>query len=298
MFLLAVAPDMLCAVSSEYTPEAAEFVPAYLEKLPMVGQFYGSRDLNPEEIAAVGPDLIIDVGEPKDTIAADMDSITASIAIPAIHVTATLDSTPQAFRTLGKLLGREAQGEALAVFCEKTLAAGNRVETQAGSNKKAVLYCLGKSALNVLAKGTFHAEVLDKLTDNRAVVDNPAARGSGNETDLEQILLWDPEVIIFGSDSIYTQAGTDPTWRQLRAIRNGAYYEVPQGPYNWMGGPPSINRYLGMLWLGKILYPEYAPYDLYTEVAEYYRLFYGHDLSRERYNRLTAHSIQAGGPAR
>jgi iron complex transport system substrate-binding protein len=291
MFLLAIAPDMLCVVSSRYSPETAEFVPPYLSDLPAVGQFYGSRDLNPEEIAAIGPDLIIDIGEAKNSIAADMNSITASVAIPAIHITAALDSTPDAFRTLGKLLGREAQGEALAVFCEKTLAAADRIEAQVGDNKKSVLYCLGKAGLNVLAKGTFHAEVLDKMTDNRAVVNNPASGGGGNETDPEQILFWDPELIIFGAGSIYTQAASDPTWRQLRAVRNGAYYEVPQGPFNWMGGPPSINRYLGMLWLGKILYPEYASYDLYTEVAEYYRLFYSYDLSRERYDRLTARSL-------
>jgi iron complex transport system substrate-binding protein len=295
MFLLAIAPDMLCAVSSDYTPEAAEFVPSYLLSLPAVGQFYGTRDLNPEEIASIAPDLIIDVGDPRDGIAADMDSITDAIAIPAVHIAATLNSTPEAFRTLGRLLGREAQGEALAVFCEKTLAAADLIERQAGDHKKQVLYCLGNSGLNVLVKGTFHAEALDKLADNLAVVDNPSSRGSGNETDLEQILLWDPEIIIFGADSIYAQAGSDPTWRQLRAIRNRAYYEVPQGPYNWMGGPPSINRYLGMLWMGKILYPEYASYDLYVEVAEYYRLFYGRVLSRERYDQLTARSLAAPG---
>jgi iron complex transport system substrate-binding protein len=254
------------------------------------------QNLNPEELAFIGPEVIIDIGEPKNSIASDMDGISASVAIPAIHITATLNSTPEAFRILGKLLDRESQGEALAVFCEKTLTAADRIERQAGVNKKQVLYCLGTLGLNVLPKTSFHSEVLDKLTDNKAVVDNPAGRGSGNETSLEQILLWDPEVILFGVDSIYASAGTDPTWRQLRAIRGGAYYEVPVGPYNWMGGPPSINRYLGMLWLGKILYPEYASYDLYAETAEYYRLFYGYDLSRERYNRLTARSLLAGGP--
>jgi iron complex transport system substrate-binding protein len=59
-----------------------------------------------------------------------------------------------------------------------------------------------------------------------------------------------------------------------------------------MGSPPSINRYLGMLWLGKILYPEYARYDLYNETAEYYRLFYGKELSREQYQALTVTSIR------
>ncbi|MDR0378212.1 MAG: ABC transporter substrate-binding protein [Spirochaetaceae bacterium] len=298
MFLLAAAPDLLCAVSAPYSGGEAEFVPAYLQGLPVVGQFYGAQNLNPEELAVINPDVIIDIGEPKDSIAADMDQISASVAVPAIHITATLASTPDAFRTLGKLLGREAHGEALVVFCEKTLAAADAVEARAGNNKREVLYCLGNAGLNVLPKTSFHSEVLDKLTDNKAVVDNPAGRGSGNETNLEQILLWDPEVIIFGTGSIYASAGSDPAWRQLRAIRNGAYYEVPSGPHNWMGTPPSINRYLGMLWLGKILYPEYASYNLYAEVAEYYRLFYGYTLSRERYDRLTARSLHAGGPGR
>lgn len=298
MFLLAIAPDLICAVSSAYSPDQAEFVPDYLMNLPVVGQFYGSRDLNPEEIARIGPDLVIDIGEPKDSIAQDMNAITQSIAIPAIHITATLRTTPQAFRTLGKLLDREEQGEKLALFCEKALAQVDDIVAKAGNNKKEVLYCMGPGGINVLAAGSFHTEVLDWIATNKAVVDNPSSRGSGNETNLEQILLWDPELIIFGPDSVYRSVGADPTWKQLRAIGVGAYYEVPQGPYNWMGSPPSINRYIGMLWLGKILYPQYAQYDLYAETAEYYRLFYGRELSRERYERLTANSISAGGPGK
>ncbi|MDR2633072.1 MAG: ABC transporter substrate-binding protein [Treponema sp.] len=291
MFLLAIAPDKICAVSSAYGRDEAEFVPPYFADLPVVGQFYGAANLNPEEIARIGPDVVIDIGEPKDTIAQDMDAIAASVGIPTIHITASLQTTPQAFRTLGKLLDREDQGEALARFCEKTLSSAEEIVRQA--DKKSVIYCLGKAGLNVLAKGTFHTEVLDWMADNRAVVDNPASRGSGNETNLEQLLLWDPEVILFGPGSVYDSVAQDPTWGQLRAVQNRAYYEVPLGPYNWMGGPPSINRYLGMLWLGTILYPEYAAYDLYRETATYYRLFYSYELSRERFDRLTARSLSA-----
>jgi iron complex transport system substrate-binding protein len=283
---------MLCVISSAYTPEQAEFVPQYIGKLPVVGQFYGSRDLNSETIAGIAPEVIIDIGEPKRSIVDDMDSITAAIAIPAIHITAELRSTPEAFRTLGKLLGREEKGEALAAFCEKTLSYAEGIMARVGNNKKPALYCMGNGGLNVLAAGSFHTEILDWMAENKAVVANPASRGSGNETNLEQILLWDPELILFGPRSVYVTAPSDPTWKQLRAIRTGAYYEVPAGPYNWMGSPPSINRYLGILWLGKVLYPAYAQYDLYTEAAEYYRLFYGHELSRERFRGLTANSIR------
>jgi iron complex transport system substrate-binding protein len=288
MFLLAIAPDMVCAISSAYNPDELAFVPASFAELPVVGQFYGAANLNPEEIARIGPDLVIDIGEPKDTIAWDMDNISASVGVPAVHVTATLWSTAQAFRTLGQLLDREAQGEALARFCEKTLASGEAVMERVGERKKSVLYCLGKAGLNVLAKGSFHTEVLDWMADNRAVVATPTSRGSGNETNLEQLLLWDPEVILFGADSVYAAAAQDPTWRQLGAIRRGDYYEVPRAPANWVGSPPSTNRFLGVLWLGVVLYPEYVGYDLYAETAEYYRLFYGHELSREGFRRITA----------
>jgi len=293
MFLTAIAPELLCAVSSAYSADEAEFLPAAQAGLPVAGQFYGTANFNPEEAARIGPDIIIDIGDFKDNIAADMDGISAAIGIPAVHISAALRSTPGAFRTLGKLLDREEKGEELAQFCERTLSHADTAVVKAGNNRKAVLYCLGKQGLNVLAKGSYHSEILDWMTDNRAVVDNPASRGSGNETDLEQILLWNPDIILFGPGSVYDQAGSDPVWKQLAAIKHGRYYEVPRGPYNWMGSPPSINRYLGMLWLGKILYPEFAEYDLYRETAEYYRLFYGYELSREKFAALTVRSLGA-----
>jgi iron complex transport system substrate-binding protein len=298
IFLLAIAPDLLCAVSGPYTAEETEFIPSSVLALPIVGQFYGGGTLNYEEIAAIGPEIVIDIGIPKNSIVEDMDSIAQAISVPAVHITATLDSTPGTFRTLGKLLGREERGEALAVFCEKALAAAGKINARVGNRKKQVIYCTGKTGLNVIAAGAFHAEVLDLMAENRAVVDVPSSRGSGNTIDLEQLYLWDPELILFSPGSVYDTVARDPTWGQLRAIREGAYYEIPIGPYNWLGNPPSINRYLGILWLGTLLYPEYAPYDLFTETAEYYRLFYGYELSRERYEGLTAKSLRTGEPSR
>lgn len=293
MFLLAIAPDLLCTIASEYPESSAEYISAEVMSLPVVGQFYGSADLNLEEIAAIGPEIVIDIGEPKETIVEDMDGITEAIAVPSIHITATLDSTPEAFRTLGKILGREEKGEELAAFCEKALASADTVMSAVGGDKVSTLYCMGDAGLKVIAATSFHAEVLDKLTENAAKVDAPSSKGSGNEVDLEQISLWDPDVILFGPGSVYGTVADDDTWSQLSAIQNGDYYEVPFGPYNWMGMPPSINRYLGMLWLLAILYPENADFDLYTEVAEYYDLFYGYDLTVEKYSELTDNSLPA-----
>ncbi|MDR2360787.1 MAG: ABC transporter substrate-binding protein [Oscillospiraceae bacterium] len=290
MFLIAIAPDLMVSVASGYSEDAQKYVPESLLSLPEVGQFYGSDDLNFETIASIAPDVVIDVGEPKDTIVEDMDSITEKLAIPAVHVTAALDSTPEAFRTLGKLLGREDKGEELAAFCEKILAQADEVMTAVGTNKKSALFLLGDAGTNVMAQGSFHSEVFDYVTDNAAVVDSPSGKGSGNETDLEAILVWNPDVIFFYPNSVYASVADDPTWKQLSAIANGSYYEIPSLPYNWAGSPPSINRYLTLIWLPSVLYPDAAGYDAAAEIAQYYKLFYGYDLSDDEFAAIAANT--------
>ena len=76
--------------------------------------------------------------------------------------------------------------------------------------------------------------------------------------------------------------------QQLDAISSGNYYKTPYGPYGWLSSPPSVQRYLGMLWLGALLYPDYCEYDLQAEVTEYYELFYQCELTQEMYDNLMA----------
>ena len=155
------------------------------------------------------------------------------------------------------------------------------------------MYITGEKGLNVIAKDSYHAEIIDLLSNNLAVVESPSSKGTGNEVDMESLMLWDPDVILFAPDSCYASVGNDPLWSGMKAIRTGRYYEVPMGPYNWMGFPPSVQRILGMLWMAKLLYPDAANYDLMTEVQTYFRLFYHCDLSAADYDALVANSIGA-----
>ena len=108
---------------------------------------------------------------------------------------------------------------------------------------------------------------------------------------MEQILNWNPDVILFAPGSIYATVAEDPNWQTITAIKNGTYYEVPMGPYNWMGFPPSVQRLLGMQWMAKVLYPEAADYDPYTEAANYFQLFYHCELTQAQYDALVANSL-------
>lgn len=108
---------------------------------------------------------------------------------------------------------------------------------------------------------------------------------------MEQILNWNPDVILFAPGSIYATVGEDAAWQGVTAIQNGAYYEVPMGPYNWMGFPPSVQRLLGMLWMAKVLYPDAVDYDMYEAASTYFQMFYHCDLTQEQYDALVANSL-------
>ena len=290
--LFAIAPEMFVGFAAEWDDAAKGMIPDQYFDLPYFGQLYGTADLNAEELAKSEPQLIIDVGEAKKSIVEDMDMLQTQTTIPAIHIDASLATMPDAFRKLGELLGKEEKGEELAQFCEKTYSRTLKIMDNVGEkNKVKALYITGEQGLNVLAKTSFHAELIDMLVDNLAVVENPSGKGSGNEVTMDQLLIWNPDFIIFAPQSIYSTVGETETWNSMKAISEGKYVETPSVPHNWMGSPPSVQRYLGMIWLPVVLYPEYCDYDVKAEILEYYRLFYGCELSDAQYEALTANAF-------
>ncbi len=288
--LMALAPEMFVGLASEL--DYPDLLPEELEGLPFFGSLYSRNDLNVEELALTEAQIIIDIGERKPSVTEDLDALQSQTQIPSVFISATLETMPQAFRTLGKLLSKEEKAEALALFCEKVYNRTVSIMDEVGENKVKSLYVLGEEGLNVIAKGSYHAEVMDLLTDNLAVVDNPIGKGSGNEVTMEQIALWNPEFVIFAPQSIYASANADPSWNEIDAVASGNYIEIPEAPHNWMGMPPSVQRCLALIWLTAELYPEYCDYDVKAEIMEYYELFYGRTLTDEQYEELTENAFR------
>ena len=288
--LFALCPDKLVGISNAWDESAAQYLDTEYYNLPLLGQLYGGKgELNLETLLESGAQVVIDVGEAKGSIVEDLDALQEQTTIPFVHIDAALATMDETYTLLGDLLGMPDEAKALADYCRSTY---DRALTIADSVEKAnLLYITGDAGLNVIAQGAYHAEVIDLLSNNLAVVDEPSSKGTGNEVDMEQILNWNPDVILFAPDSIYDTVAGDAAWQGVTAIQNGAYYEVPMGPYNWMGFPPSVQRLLGMLWMAKVLYPAAADFDLYTEAAQYFKLFYHCDLTREQYDALVANSL-------
>ncbi|HIT95058.1 MAG TPA: ABC transporter substrate-binding protein [Candidatus Faecivivens stercoripullorum] len=293
LVIYSLAPDTLVGWSNEWSEGAEKYIPEKYSSLPLIGQLYGSNtEMNPEQLMIADPDVVIDIGDSKDGIAEDLDALEEQTGIPFIHIDADMATMPECYTILGELLGMEEEAQVYADFCDSIYTRTLDIMEEVGDEKVSVLYLTGDTGTNVIAKGSYHAEIIDLVGDNLAVVDSPSSKGTGNETDIEQLMLWDPEVIFFSPDSgVYDTVADDPLWSGLQAIQSGRYYEVPIGPHNWMGFPPSIQRYLGMMWMTKILYPEQADFDIQAEVTRYYEMFYHYELTDEDYQELVANSL-------
>lgn len=279
MYVYSVNPEKLAGWANSPSKGAQKYIDKKYWNLPAFGQMYGKNaKLNVEELIKAKPDVVIDLGEKKKGIKEDMDKIQEQIGIPVIFIEATMETMDDAYKTLGKLLNENEQCSKLAKYTEDTVNEAKKNATSI-KNKKTIYFGEGESGLETNPRGSVHADVID-LIGAVNVADIKKTKGTGgNQVTIEQILLWNPNVILFGPKGYYANVYCDNTWDKLQAVKNNKVYEVPMGPYNFMGRPPSINRIIGIKWLGNLIYPEVYKYDMVKEVQDFYKLFYHYDLS-------------------
>lgn len=290
IILSTLCPEKLASLSSALTRTQKRYLDDRLDDLPVTGQFYGGGStVNYEAIIALAPDVILDIGEAKESVAADMDALERRTGIPVVFIEAGIATMAEAYETLGALLGAAEQGSACAAYIREVLADAAE-KTAALPEKRRVLYSQGEYGTEVMGAGSLHAEVLDYAgAENVAVLSAVASQG-GTEVSPEQILLWDPEVVILAPESNYDEIFGDPVWAGVGAVRSGAVYEAPMGPYNWMDRPPSVQRILAVRWLGNLLYPALFDYDMVAETQRFYALFWHYDLSESEAQELLQNS--------
>lgn len=292
MILYAVAPEKLACWAGKLGDVQKQYIKDDCEALPVTGQFYGKGDLNMEALIEAHPDVIIDLGDKKKSVKEDLDQIQEQTGIPTIFIEATVDSYPEMFRTLGKLLENEEQGEKLAAYTESVYQDAEAARAQInGESKLRVMFGTGETGLDCNAKGSIHCGVLEAVgVENAIEVAELSNKGGGNTITMEEVIAADPVVILLDAGGPYETVKDDAYWSGLKAIEEGKFYEIPYGPYHFLANPPSINQIIGIKWLGNLLYPELYPYDMVKELQDFYSLFWHYELAEDEAKALLAHS--------
>lgn len=294
IFMYMLAPDKLLGWNYELNALEKSIILEEYHDLPNFGM---GDSINYEAVIAAGPSIAVNVGTINEKMRADCDKMSASLGVPVVAVDGNLAASAEAFRFMGELLGEEEQAEKLAGYTEKTFADIEKMEIPE-DKKIRIYYGNGENSLETAPAGSSHGQIIDMVKAEN-VADLELGEGSRVQISPEQLLAWDPDVIIVNGEPKADISGAmaaqamleNPDYASLKAVGNQQVYGTPNAPFSWMDRPMGPNRIVGIRWLASLIYPEYLKYDTEEEVKEFFDLFYHIRLTDEQLKKIYSGTI-------
>lgn len=289
IYLYTLAPDLLLGWNYELNDIEKSVILKKYHSLPNFGM---GDSVNYEAVIAAAPTIALNVGTINDAMVSDCDALSESLGIPVIAVDGDLKAAPDAYRFMGEVFGMEEKAEELAAYAENTF--DDIAEMDVPEDKKVRLYYgNGEDSLETAPDGSAHAQLIN-LVNAVNVADLELGDGSRVQISSEQLLAWDPDVIVVVGEPKANLSGSsaadailnNPDYASLKAVQNKKVYGIPNAPFNWVDRPAGPNRIIGIRWLSGLIYPDYLNFDVDDAVREFFSLFYHVDLTDEQLEKL------------
>jgi iron complex transport system substrate-binding protein len=286
IMLYTLAPDLLIGWPRANRPEEVEFLLPDVGTRAEIGRITGrGNTANLEVVLSLKPDLIVDVGSTSQTFVSLAERVREQTGIPYALLDGRFEATAASYRTFGALTGREKRAEELAAFVDETFSViRQRTGSLTEAQRLRVYYARGPRGLETGLGGSINVESIEMLANNVA----GEQRGGLANVSIEQVLLWNPDVIITIDQTFAANVRSDPVWASVAAVRNGRVHLSPKLPFGWVDFPPSVNRLIGLWWLAKIFYPDLFPENIETIMEDFYKRFYHVDLTGAQITRVLA----------
>jgi len=270
----AVAPDKLLGWTTPFRPDERPFVAPKYADLPTLGRLTGrGNTANVETVLAANPDLIFDYGAVTPTFASLADRVQQQTGIAYVLLDGAFDAMAASIRTFGELAGASDAAEALARYADDTVADVTRRVARIPADKRArVYYGRGPRGLDTGLAGSINMEIIERVGAVNVAAE--LGRGGLAQVSLEQVLRWNPDVIVTTDPTYFASVRSDPSWQGVAAVRAGRVHLAPAVPFGWIDFPPSLNRLIGLRWLGRVLYPDAFSEDLRPLVRDFYVRLY------------------------
>lgn len=268
-----LAKDMLVGVAEPWSEYEKTIIKEPYSSLPVHGRIYGTKGkVNLETLISLSPDVVIDIGANMSGIEDDMDSFTAKTGVPFIHITLDKLNLDEVYTKLGILLNREENAKEIAEFTKKVYSYAD--ETLKKTTPKKVLFLTGPRAERVIADGSYFSSALDLCVDNVAKFDTIERMSYAPFYTSEQLLIFDPDVVIFSSVADKNEILNSAPIQALEAVQKSNVFYFPHIPYENMGFPPGPTEIFGILWLLNTLYKSDITFNYNNEIRLFYKYFF------------------------
>jgi iron complex transport system substrate-binding protein len=293
ILVFAIAPDKLIGWTSPWREAEKPFIAKKYADLPALGRLTGrGNTANVEVVLQAKPDVIIDYGTVSDTYASLAERVQQQTGVPYMLLDGDFDRMVDAIRAVGQIAQEDKRATALAQYTQDTVSdISRRIAKIPAKQRPRVYYGRGPQGLNTGLAGSINVEAIEQL----GAVNVAAELGRGGlvQVSVEQVLRWNPDVVITIDPNFYGAARTHPLWGSLPAIKAGRIYLSPSLPYGWIDFPPSINRLIGLRWLARILYPQAFPEDLRPIVRDFYTRCYHQTPTEAQLDQLLRTALPA-----
>ena len=286
-----IAPEKLNALNFEWTDSEKVYIPSQYQGLPNIGGWYGTQDGSYEEFIASEPDIVIEsIDEGGD---GDLSTVNerqtkfGKIPVVAVNDTTSVEKVDASITFIGEVIGAQDNAKKLTDFNDKYLDIVHKKSPQI-TDKKNVYYAEGNDGLKTNPSGSVHGQLIDLVGGNN--VADSLSQGnttSGVQVSIEQVISWNPDVIITTDPDFYAKVYNDSNWAGINAVKNHKVYLSPQSPFKWFDRPVGANMIIGVPWTAKVIYPDqYSDIDMLSATKEFYSNFYHFDLSDEQAKQI------------
>ncbi len=274
--LISMPPDSLYAAQNSIL---AKYAPDILN---VSVDYYQGGELNMEELLKLEPDVVFYSGGDEER------QQFLNAGIPAVGFSTV---TPEGPSTIGALkswieqmelvLGEQSKVTGIVEYAKETQEEIAKRVTDIPEDERRKVLMIGHYNDTNFTLGGFS----DYWTATTGSIH--VGKGAQGNVNMEQVYSWAPDMIFISTLSDFfpedfynntTVEGAD--WSGVPAVMNKQVYKFPLGMHRWW--PPSTDAPLAMWWIAKQTYPEkFADIDLAQKMKEYYKEFYGMDISDE-----------------
>lgn len=232
--------------------------------LPNVGT---AKEFDLEGCAALKPDLAILPLKLKNS-AADLEElgITSIVVSPE-----NAEQLAETLSILGKATGSSDKAQELLDFSKDKQTFLTKTFTDA---EKPTVYLAGNSSFLSTAGAKMYQHTMIELAGGENVA-GELEDSYWSDISYEQLLAWNPEVIVIAPEASYTKQDllADEQLSNLAAVKNNQVYQMPSSIEAW--DSPIPGSIVGSLWMASVLHSDvYSAERFQKDAIEFYRTFY------------------------
>lgn len=238
---------------------------------------------NVETIRALNPDVVVQWSDAQ--LIEPLEK--AGLQVLGLKNSGTQEDVDAWVSMFATMLGKPDRATELKTRSDEELAEVKSRAAGRGSNGPSILYFNRfTGGLKVAGANSYNDFYIKLVGGSNPPTGKDPLTGSGMVgVDIEQVLRWDPEVILLGNfDAAMPQdIYSDPVWQDVAAVRSKRVYKVPLGGYRW--DPPGQESPLMWHWLGDIAFPQRTSV-VRSKASEYFRFLYNHELTNSELDKI------------